>query len=204
MGMDMPMQIYMPSASAEPRMLVCCRCSGRKPVDVAIEEKQRGFMGMLAAFISPPPPREQKHFEAILRLATFFEDLAGDSLGDVRKALDTPAGDGQTRHLKPITVRTMAGAAAQRCLDELRPNDSVVRTVRRAGYDSEMRPLGCPHGMFKSCAIASDDEEVRNTAWYVSELSARSRRDLASSRCTRSWDDKVSDTLCSYNGLRWF
>ncbi len=32
---------------------------------------------MLAAFISPPAPREQHHFDAILRLAVFFEDLSG-------------------------------------------------------------------------------------------------------------------------------
>ena len=52
-------------------------CRGRKPVDVALEFKQRGFLEMLAAFISPPAPREQHHFDAILRLAVFFEDLSG-------------------------------------------------------------------------------------------------------------------------------
>ena len=52
-------------------------CRGRKPVDVALEFKQRGFLEMLAAFISPPPPREQRHFDAILRLAVFFEELSG-------------------------------------------------------------------------------------------------------------------------------
>lgn len=44
-----------------------------------------------------------------------------------------PAEDGQTHHLKPITIRTLAGAAAQQCLDDLRPDDKVVRIVRRAG-----------------------------------------------------------------------
>ena len=48
-------------------------------MDVALESKQRGFLEMLAAFISPPPPREQRHFDAILRLAVFFEDLSGET-----------------------------------------------------------------------------------------------------------------------------
>ena len=43
------------------------------------------------------------------------------------------AEDGQVHHLKPITIRTLAGAAAQQCLDALRPDDKVVRIVRRAG-----------------------------------------------------------------------
>ena len=43
------------------------------------------------------------------------------------------AEDGQVHHLKPITIRTVAGAAAQQCLDDLRPDDKVVRIVRRAG-----------------------------------------------------------------------
>jgi hypothetical protein len=89
-------------------------------------------------------------------LAVFFEDITNDGTG-------TPADDGETRHLKPITIRTMAGAAAQECLNALREDDGVVRVVRLAGYDSDARPMGCPHGMFKSCAIASEDEEARNT-----------------------------------------
>jgi hypothetical protein len=127
---------------------------GRKPVDVALECKQRGFIEMLAAFISPPPPREQQHFDAILRLAVFFEDVAGanDDDGDEQGGVvEVPAEDGQTRHLKPITIRTMAGAAAQQCLNALRTEDAVVRMVRRAGYDSDARPLGCPHGARPCC-----------------------------------------------------
>ena len=65
-------------------------CRGRKPVDVALELKQRGFLEMLAAFISPPPPREQHHFDAILRLAVFFEDLSGvaEALFTIDRLLD--------------------------------------------------------------------------------------------------------------------
>lgn len=79
---------------------------GQKPVDVALEFNQRGFIEMLAAFISPPPKREQRHFDAILRLAVFFEEICQDGTG-------VAAEDGETHHLKPITIRTMAGAAAQ-------------------------------------------------------------------------------------------
>ena len=55
--------------------------AGRKPVDLAAEEKHPAFLEMLAAFISPPPPREPAHFAAIKKLAIFFEDVSHSSAG---------------------------------------------------------------------------------------------------------------------------
>ena len=55
--------------------------AGRKPVDLAAEEKHPAFLEMLAAFISPPPPREPAHFAAIKKLAIFFEDVSHRNVG---------------------------------------------------------------------------------------------------------------------------
>ena len=109
--------------------------AGRKPVDLAAEEKHPAFLEMLAAFISPPPPREPAHFAAIKKLAIFFEDVSHSNGWAVTVAALTvdrccgqvSSGGAETRHVKPVTIRTMAGAAAQQCLDALREGDAIAR-----------------------------------------------------------------------------
>ena len=55
------------------------------------------------------------------------------------------SGGAETRHVKPVTIRTMAGAAAQQCLDALREGDAIARCAKPPQRNSTTSLRTFPH-----------------------------------------------------------
>ena len=67
--------------SCPPRPRGLARLRGRRKGRGTCRRRCSAFLEMLAAFISPPPPREPAHFAAIKKLAIFFEDVSYSNAG---------------------------------------------------------------------------------------------------------------------------